>query len=380
MSYNPQIATVFTLANSDPMAVAMVDGNGDQIPTPLPVTIVSSGLLSISGLDLDIRDLVFASDKVDVSGSTIAIGASVLPTGASTAANQATEIAALASIDAGIPAALGQAAMAASMPVVFASDQSPLSVEDIIPTIQLTGQYLGKIAHVFNLMGQRNGFTSITVHNAIKEYDNAVADIADTNNSTLDIISSSVNDAAAGTGVRTVKVTYINNLNNLVESAAITLNGTTLVTSVLTGVNQVLWMESATVGSVGSAVGNIRLRINGGTVEVEQISIGNNKSRSAVFMIPTGYTGYLVNWNASAINNDQATVVVAQVNTLDRTFSTVYHAQSTKYAALNTNVIAVPDLWLKLPALARIKALTVSGGTAAAVRCNVNIKIVLIEN
>jgi hypothetical protein len=51
-----------------------------------------------------------------------------LPTGAATAANQATEIASLAAIDAGIPAALGQTTMANSMPVVIASDQTALPV------------------------------------------------------------------------------------------------------------------------------------------------------------------------------------------------------------------------------------------------------------
>ena len=56
-------------------------------------------------------------------------------TGIATAANQATEITALTSIgtvltsiDAGIPVALGQTTMAASMPVVFASNQTALPV------------------------------------------------------------------------------------------------------------------------------------------------------------------------------------------------------------------------------------------------------------
>lgn len=51
-----------------------------------------------------------------------------LPATAATAANQATEIASLASIDAGIPAALGQTTMAASMPVTLASNQSTIPV------------------------------------------------------------------------------------------------------------------------------------------------------------------------------------------------------------------------------------------------------------
>lgn len=67
---------------------------------------------------------------VDGSAVTQPISAASLPlpTGAATAANQATEIASLASIDAGIPAALGQTTMSASMPVVIASDQSAIPV------------------------------------------------------------------------------------------------------------------------------------------------------------------------------------------------------------------------------------------------------------
>lgn len=55
-------------------------------------------------------------------------GAVSLPTGASTAALQSTGNTSLASIDAGIPAALGQTTMAASMPVVLASDQSIIKI------------------------------------------------------------------------------------------------------------------------------------------------------------------------------------------------------------------------------------------------------------
>lgn len=50
-----------------------------------------------------------------------------LPTGAATAANQATEISSLASID-GKLNSLGQKAMAGSVPVAIASDQSPVPV------------------------------------------------------------------------------------------------------------------------------------------------------------------------------------------------------------------------------------------------------------
>lgn len=51
-----------------------------------------------------------------------------LPTGAATAANQVTANTSLASIDAGIPAALGQTTMANSMPVTMASNQTAIPV------------------------------------------------------------------------------------------------------------------------------------------------------------------------------------------------------------------------------------------------------------
>ncbi len=56
-----------------------------------------------------------------------------LPTGAATAANQATEIASLASIDSKLNT-LGQKVSAASVPVVIASDQSPIPVTGTITT------------------------------------------------------------------------------------------------------------------------------------------------------------------------------------------------------------------------------------------------------
>lgn len=251
--------------------------------------------------------------------------------------------------------------------------------DDVVEIIQQTGKYLGKTAYCFNVMGRRAGFTSTSVINDVKEFDNGVADIPILSNSTLDIISSSANDAAAGTGVQTVKVVYINNSNNMVQSAAITLNGVTLVTSVLTGVNEVLWMETDTVGSGVVAAGNIRLRINGGTVEVEQISAGGNRSLSARFMVPTGYTAYLRQWDGHSINNDQDMRLRATVNSFDRSISSAYKFQDNKYLAVNTN--SPDDLpFLKFPALCKIKVSTISAGTAGAVRCDTSFFIILIAD
>lgn len=253
--------------------------------------------------------------------------------------------------------------------------------ENLIETVQLTGLLYGKQARVFEILGRRAGFTSATLVNDVKEYSNAVALMPELNNSTLDIVSSNASDTnTAGTGVRKVRVVYLNNLNNLVESADINLNGTTLVTSVLTNVNSVLWMETVDVGSNLSAVGNIRLRINGGTVEVEQISIGNNKSMSSNFKVPAGYTGYLDRWKIHALTSTQTAHLVATVNSFGRTLSTVYTAQANSAIAANTNsgVLIIP--FIKFPELTRIKVNTVSGGTATTNQIDTSYTVVIVED
>ncbi len=72
--------------------------------------------------------------KVDGSAVTQPVSAASLPlpTGASTLAEQQSQTTLLTNIDAGIPAALGQAAMAASMPVVIASNQSAVPISGTV--------------------------------------------------------------------------------------------------------------------------------------------------------------------------------------------------------------------------------------------------------
>lgn len=253
--------------------------------------------------------------------------------------------------------------------------------ETLTEAISRTGLLYGQTAFALTLQGRRLGFTSTTLFNDVKEFDNAVAEIPIFSNATLDIISSSAADTnAAGTGVRTVRVVYIDNLNNLVQSGAIALNGTTLVTSVLTGVNEVLWMESDTAGSSGKAAGNIRLRINGGVVEVEQITLGGNKSMTARFMVPAGYTAFIPNWRITAVNQDQDVRLQATVNSLDRTLGSLYTFQANAAIAVNSNSSNLLLPFLKFPALSRIKVSTISAGTGVSVKCDVNVILILVQD
>lgn len=259
---------------------------------------------------------------------------------------------------------------------------APFSFADLVQQVSLTGLYNGHVAKIFQIMGRRAGFTSLTVLNDVKEFDNAAAAIPIfTSADALEIISSSVNDdgAPAGTGVQTVKVTYINASNALVESANITLNGTTAVAAGFVA-NEIICMEATAVGSGLVAAGNIRLRIVAGPVEIEQISLGSTKSMSARFMVPTGYKGYMIHWDGSAVNNDQDMRLLATVTTLNRTLLPgVYIQHDLIYIPLNT-VADAQQAFLVYPALSRIKVATLSGGTAGSVRAASSFGIVIIAD
>jgi hypothetical protein len=67
-------------------AVDQLEPKLDSLLTELQQKTEPSDNQNVQATNLDIRDLSFAADKVDVTGSTVAIGASVLPTGAATEA------------------------------------------------------------------------------------------------------------------------------------------------------------------------------------------------------------------------------------------------------------------------------------------------------
>lgn len=143
-----------TMANSAPVVLA---SNQSAIPvtgpltdtqlraTPVPVSgTVTANLGTIAGVATETTlsalntkvpaNLTVTATRllVDGSGVTQPISATSLPlpTGAATSANQATANASLASIDAGIPAALGQTTMSASMPVTIASNQTNININN----------------------------------------------------------------------------------------------------------------------------------------------------------------------------------------------------------------------------------------------------------
>jgi hypothetical protein len=242
------------------------------------------------------------------------------------------------------------------------------------------GEVAGKVAKSFHVMARRVGFNSTSVLQDVAEFlgttTNAMPELTGAEN--LEIVSSSANDTAGGDGTRSVRVTYIDTSNNLVTSADIALNGVTPVALAFKA-NMILWMESTVVGATTVAAGTILLRVVGGATH-EQITAGGNRSLSSHFMVPAGYTGYLVDWGSSSIGSASQDVRLrATVRSGDRSLGTAYIFQSTDFLVAGSDGGEVLP-WLVCPPLSRVKVSTLPSATAITNRIDSEFTILLIEN
>jgi len=101
----------------------------------------------------------------------------------------------------------------------------------------------------------------------------------------MTLVSTSAQDSAAGTGVRTLRFNYLDaNLNP--QSEIVTMNGTTPVLTTATNVRWVGDLHGLTFGSVKGAVGDITVT-NSGT-RYKLLDAGARGTRSTAFRVPAG--------------------------------------------------------------------------------------------
>lgn len=129
-------------------------------------------------------------------------------------------------------------------------------------------------------------------------------------NATRSLSSSSANDASAGTGARTVKVTYYDSTGAGPSTETVTLNGTTAVAMVSSTVCYIEKIEVMTVGSNGSNVGTITLFVNnaGGGGTIGTIAVGDNRTFWAHHYVPTGKTCYITGMTGNNNNGSNQTL------------------------------------------------------------------------
>lgn len=252
----------------------------------------------------------------------------------------------------------------------------PLTVDNtpFLLKVQQTGFVNEKRAMIVHVMGRRQAF--VTGRNDVKEFSTAVGEILLLDGTQpLTVVSSSASDAAAGTGVRTVQICYLDT-NDDVRTVDVNLNGLTPVN--IPNATAIQYMEAINVGSNGVAVGNIT--IQSGANVYEQISIGGNKSLSARCKIPRGYTAYLVDWDVASGNQDMDVRLSATVTTKDRTLIGNFLFQDSVYTGADQSSAHFDMNWLRFPALSHIKVTCIPASTTGSPYCDVSYTLLLIED
>lgn len=118
----------------------------------------------------------------------------------------------------------------------------------------------------------------------------------------MEVVSSSANDASAGTGARTVEVFYLT--NTFVEkSEIITLNGVTPVATVGTDIYRINNFRVKTTGTGLANAGDIDIRALADTPIYSRISTGINRAINCLYTVPTGKYLYVFNLLFGAASN-----------------------------------------------------------------------------
>lgn len=104
------------------------------------------------------------------------------------------------------------------------------------------------------------------------------------------VVSTSANDTAGGTGIRTVEIHYLD-ANLAVQVTPVTMNGLTPVNLTPTDVRFIQCAHATTVGSGGVAAGTITVSHAGNTMSV--ISTGDTRCRSSARMVPAGKRAFV---------------------------------------------------------------------------------------
>lgn len=145
---------------------------------------------------------------------------------------------------------------------------------------------------IVNKFGTNADIDTGTVPEDIWEGGGVYTGFPDSTLETVEVLSSSVNDASAGTGARTIRITGLD-ANYAVQQETITLNGTTPVASANT-YRRVHTATVLTAGSGGVNAGTITVRHS--TTEANvflSLVAGRNQSNCSGYTVPAGYTAYM---------------------------------------------------------------------------------------
>jgi hypothetical protein len=127
---------------------------------------------------------------------------------------------------------------------------------------------------------------------------------ADVTNAQRSIVSGSANDTSAGTGVRTVRITYIS-FNGTTMTGPftedITMNGTTFVNTSSSTIAYIERLDALTVGSGGVAAGAIDIRNAGGAGSIHAtMNLGEVVTTNLALYVPSATVCFIREFTISS--------------------------------------------------------------------------------
>jgi len=173
----------------------------------------------------------------------------------------------------------------------------------------------------------------------------------------MTMVSESVNDTSAGSGIQTLDVHYLDASGDEQEET-ITMDGTSLVDTVATDIRFIQEIHARTVGSNTVAFGNIRIfRKTDNTRVYSMISAGTNISMVPSKMVPRAHTLHLHTWVASeaSINKQVRCRLRADCDNSVPPVRLAEVFQLKSVMALNSSAVR-QDLGYAIPALSVVKA------------------------
>ena len=171
----------------------------------------------------------------------------------------------------------------------------------------------------------------------------------------MTIVSTSTADAAAGLGVQTLRLEYLD-ATGAEQTEDITMNGTTDVNTVATNIRFVNDMYALTVGATGVSVGNITCIAFGGAIATDLyqfIVTGGNKSLVPHRMIPLGKTLHMQGWHCEEAQNKRAAFRLRSTDMNGVLIPGVFCFKDTAY--LNQTTSGERNTRVAIPALSIIK-------------------------
>jgi hypothetical protein len=240
---------------------------------------------SSNGINWDISNTFTSTANVGYSTTVASVAGFYRVRVTNNGASATTSLRLATQFSAGIsalPRSTGQTTASNSVPVTIASDQPNINVAVIStpsPTPEASGFEFGQVtlASLTEVILRKATYTE------------------QTSNAQRSIKSSNANDTAAGTGIRTVQITYYTVTGTGPFTETLTLNGITGVNTVATNICYIDKMTALTVGSGNAAAGNVTMQsaTAGGGVVIKQISTGDLQSFDAVHYVAAGTTLYI---------------------------------------------------------------------------------------